>query len=181
MEYKHVQVGGKDIHIFDGLLDFSFREQAYTYARYSKYTIDNQDSDALENSQHQYIVSFWTEEEFINFGLLDKLAGTKAGDLLQGKRFIKANINLSTPTDTYWSHDHKNQMVALYYVNKQWNHNWAGETVFFNDDVSEVEYSSIYTPGRLIIFDGEIPHSIRPQSVLAPHYRFTLSAFFYKD
>ena len=46
------------------------------------------------------------------------------------------------------------------------------------DDQSEIAYASVYIPGRIILFDGSIPHAIRPQSVKAPKYRFTLSLFF---
>ena len=35
-----------------------------------------------------------------------------------------------------------------------------------------------FTPGRIIIFNGTVPHSIRPQSFNAPQYRFTVSTFF---
>jgi len=87
-------------------------------------------------------------------------------------------VNLSTPTDCHWAHTHKDHTVLLYYVNKHWKHDWAGETMFFNDDLSEVAYASVYKPGRIIVFDGEIPHSVRPQSSIAPNYRFTLSLFF---
>ena len=35
-----------------------------------------------------------------------------------------------------------------------------------------------YVPGRLLMFDGTEPHSIRPQSFSGPQYRFTVSVFF---
>jgi hypothetical protein len=181
MTHKHISINGKDVHVFDGVLDFSFREQAYTFVKNSTYQIGNEDADAVESSQHKYMVSMWSEFDFDRFGLLKAIEGTKAENLVKGKKLLRAHVNMSTPTDVHWAHDHVNQIGMLYYANKHWNHHWAGETLFFNDDLSEVEYASIYKPGRLIIFDGEIPHSVRPQSSVAPNYRFTVSSFFAKD
>jgi Rps23 Pro-64 3,4-dihydroxylase Tpa1-like proline 4-hydroxylase len=178
---KHVQVGGKDVYVFDDLFDFSFREYAYSYVKNSMYSIGNEDADAVESSQHKYMVSMWSKDDFNGLGLLQAIEGTPAGDLLKGKELLRAHVNLSTPTDVHWAHDHKNRIGMLYYANKHWSHHWAGETMFFNDDLSEVEYASVYKAGRLIIFDGEIPHSVRPQSAVAPNYRFTVSSFFKKE
>jgi hypothetical protein len=52
--------------------------------------------------------------------------------------------------------------------------------MFFNDGMSEVLRVSVYTLGRIIVFDGEIPHFVHPQFSVAPTYRFTLSLFFQK-
>ena len=46
------------------------------------------------------------------------------------------------------------------------------------DNLKEIVYTSLFIPGRIILFDGSIPHAIRPQSVKAPKFRFTLSLFF---
>lgn len=178
MKHQHIQINGKDIHVFDELFDFSFREHAYSFVKNSLYKIGNEDADAVETAQHKYMVSMWSEADLVNLGLLDKIKGTLAEELILGKTLSRVHVNLSTPSDVHWAHDHRSQIGMLYYANKNWSHHWAGETMFFNDDLSEVEYASIYKPGRLIIFDGEIPHSVRPQSSVAPNYRFTLSAFF---
>ena len=43
---------------------------------------------------------------------------------------------------------------------------------------TEVKYTSLFKPGRIVFFDGNIPHTIRPSSHIAPSYRFTLFASF---
>ena len=54
--------------------------------------------------------------------------------------------------------------------------------MFYNpDDINSIEYTSSYVPGRIILFDGNIPHAIRPQSINAPKYRFSLSVFYGVD
>jgi hypothetical protein len=66
----------------------------------------------------------------------------------------------------------------LYYVNLEWRDGWYGETFFYSDDLKDVAFTSLYVPGRILLFDGDIPHAIRPQSVAGPKYRITISTFF---
>ena len=48
------------------------------------------------------------------------------------------------------------------------------------DNINNIAYTTPYIPGRFILFDGSIPHTIRPQSSKAPKFRFTISIFFEK-
>jgi Rps23 Pro-64 3,4-dihydroxylase Tpa1-like proline 4-hydroxylase len=80
----------------------------------------------------------------------------------------------------YYAHTHGEDKVLLYYINMEWKEGWHGETQFYSDDLKEVKYTSPYTPGRLILFDGKIPHTMRPQSIIAPKFRFSLSMFLKK-
>jgi len=175
---QHFKINNKDIYVFDGAINFNAREYAYGIIKDSLYKIGNEDADAIETSHHKYMYSLYNEKDVEITGILKEIQDTRIQDLISGKIITRAHVNLSTPTDCHWAHTHKDEIVLLYYVNKHWKHDWAGETMFFNDDLSEVAYASIYKPGRIIVFDGEIPHSVRPQSSIAPNYRFTLSLFF---
>ena len=67
----------------------------------------------------------------------------------------------------------------MYYVNLDWEDGWYGETMFYNpNDLDEIVFTSAYKPGRIILFDGNIPHAIRPQSIKGPKYRMTLTVLF---
>lgn len=77
-----------------------------------------------------------------------------------------------THVDSYWNQSGK---TLIYYANKEWNRNWGGETMFFNDDGKEIEYITPLVPGRVVIFDSDIPHIVKEQSVLGPPYRFTIA------
>ena len=54
------------------------------------------------------------------------------------------------------------------------NERSAGAILFYDDYSDEIIQSSKYKPGRIVLFDGKTPHSIRPSSHIAPQYRFTL-------
>ena len=66
-------------------------------------------------------------------------------------------------------------------INLEWKDGYAGETLFYNDDLKDAHTVSSFVPGRITIFDGEIPHTIRPQSTYGPDYRFTISYFVNKE
>ena len=90
-------------------------------------------------------------------------------------------VNLVRSNDIHTIHHHKMSQVALYYVNMDWQDGWYGETIFYDElDRNKIDFTSPYIPGRIILFDGKIPHAIRPQSVDGPKFRITLS-FFYES
>ena len=81
--------------------------------------------------------------------------------------------------DVHYIHHHESDQVALYYVNMDWNDGWYGETIFYDEfDQNKIGFTTPYIPGRIILFDGVIPHAIRPQSVEGPKFRITISLFY---
>ena len=64
--------------------------------------------------------------------------------------------------------------TAIYYPHMTWQPDYAGETVFFNKDRSDIIASVYPKPNRLILFSGVIPHSARAVSKTCPQLRITL-------
>jgi Rps23 Pro-64 3,4-dihydroxylase Tpa1-like proline 4-hydroxylase len=65
-------------------------------------------------------------------------------------------------------------LTALWYIAPMWDVEWGGETLFFNSKMdAEVVVSP--RPGRLVIFDGSIPHAGRPPSRICHAPRYTLA------
>lgn len=54
--------------------------------------------------------------------------------------------------------DNSNAWTILYYGNLIWKPNWHGETVFYNDDVSDVTRIVYPRPGRWILFNARLFH-----------------------
>jgi len=172
---------GRLIYIVDDAFTTSQHEKFYNIAKNSFYRIGFQDTEAVERLTNKYLHSSWSLDEYKNLGLKDAIENLEIYDKLKDCSLDRVTINLSTPSDTYYSHTHHNQYSLIYYLNLDWKPEWAGETIFYNDDMTEVIYTSLYKPKRLILADGNIPHSIKVQSQLAPHYRFTLALFFNKE
>ena len=169
---------GRRIRVYDNVLDLQVRNEIYTFARKSAFTIGWEDNGAIEPSQHKFLHATYSSEDITRLGIMFYLAKTPVFRELDGLNLSRAIMNLSTPSDVLQTHTHSAAKVLLYYVNLDWKNSWYGETLFFDESLGKIEFASPYTPGRIIVFDGSIPHTIRPQSHEAPFYRFTLSLFF---
>lgn len=152
--------------------------ELYEASKYSKFTLGWQDTDVIERTQYPLIHSNWIPDDKrmdLVRRLIDKPVISKH---LDGLVITKAVLNCSVSTDSYFIHTHIQQKVLLIYVNPVWQDGWHGETIFYEENCKEVKKTSLYTPGRCVLFDAGIPHAIRPQSILGPKYRFTLSVLF---
>ena len=88
-------------------------------------------------------------------------------------------LNVVKSDDVHYMHVHTNTQILLYYINLDWRDGWYGETLFYDPyDTDRISFTSPYKPGRIILFDGSIPHAIRPPSIKGPKFRFSLSLFF---
>ena len=165
------------IQILDNYFSFNQQNFIYNYCRNSNFKIGWEDSDDLDKQNYKSIHSSFTYDEYLKSGLkegVDKISKLNA-------KPANVVINLTKPGDVHIPHTHNGQVVLLYYVNLEWQSHWAGETLFYDNECKEVIKTSIYQPGRIILFDGEIPHTIRPQTYNGPQFRFTASVFFNKS
>ena len=169
------------IEIFDNILTFKQRHDLWESALASNYRVHGwSDQEGTEWNVH----SEWSTEDYYRSGL-----SNIANELLpKSKKFdtkdlnkdpFSVTVNLVRPCDVHYVHTHKQPIGMLYYANLNWKEEWAGETIFYNkNDLSKIEFCSPFVPGRVILFDATLPHTIRPQSNSGPKYRFTYSAFF---
>ena len=55
---------------------------------------------------------------------------------------------------------------------------WGGQTVFFDDRGNRQKTVEV-VPGRIVIFDGRISHTVMPMNIRSsPSYRFTIAIKF---
>lgn len=72
----------------------------------------------------------------------------------------------SIPTLKNYNGQQWKQETILIYCNPedQWDSNWAGETVFFDETKQEIIYSTLPVNSRIILFDSDIFHTARSVS-----------------
>jgi hypothetical protein len=172
--------GNKRIAIYDDLFSHHDRADFYNFAERSKFQIGWADGSINEHQQHRFLHSLYSEEDLNRMGILQKILESPAKDEIKEYKYVKTVLNLSTPADVNFVHTHQEDKILLYYVNLEWNDGWHGETLFFDESCKNISLACPYTPGRLISFNGHIPHAIRPQSYLSPFYRYTLAMVFNK-
>src|ERR1700730_791780 len=70
--------------------------------------------------------------------------------------------------------DSADSLTAIFYPNRIWDINWAGETILFHRQPPEILATVWPRPNRLIVFPGTIPHVARGISRSCPLLRITL-------
>ena len=172
----------EEISIYDDEFTWAQRKDMYDFIVKSKFTISARDVDErVETSvpNMPFMISEWNEDDVSRFGIFRHMKNADLHSQIGNNRTLKrCFINCDTGREVHHVHSHSNQYVLLYQANLEWNHEWYGETFFYDDNKEDVVRVNSYTPGRLIWFNGEIPHSFRPPSRVAPFFRFTVSFFF---
>ena len=170
----------KRIAVYDDLFSRRFREMMFSFASNSMFVIGWPDGATEQMRTNSFLHSRFSYDDVVNCGILDEIRASSAASELDGLEFEHCVLNLSTPADSHYPHTHPEETIFLYYVNTEWFDGWHGETLFFDETLKTIAHACMYTPGRLVIFDGTIPHAIRPQSHIANKYRFTLALTFKK-
>ena len=164
------------IEIFDNEVSFADMQFIYEYVLNSNFRLGWEDRDDKHVSN---IYSAYTKKEADTCSLTKHLKriSKKSKFKINVDNFDRCIVNLSKCGDNYFNHTHAGLIVMLYYANLEWNESYAGETLFYDNSLINVESAVSFVPGRIVIFDGTIPHTIRPQSTYGPDYRFTISYF----
>ena len=175
------KIDNKELHIEDNFFDWSFHNWLYSYvAQLNNYAIGFGDTDVFDRAAHQYMTADFAIQHLEETNLFEHIYKTEFADKIKNRQLVKATINSSTASQANFPHCDCDSFTMIYYMNLDWKPEWAGETVFFNENTTEIELASIYKPNRAILFDGHIPHQLRPQSILSPNFRFSLAMFFEK-
>ena len=168
------------IEIYDDEFTKAQRDAFWEFVKVSRFIVSGKDVEVIESPTKNipFLISEWSEEDIRSFNIFSQIHNTKLTDNIKSKTLVRCLVNLDTLREIHHVHTHPHQHVLLYQANPEWRPEWYGETLFYDDNAKDVIYTNEYTPGRLIWFDGNIPHTFRPPSQIAPFFRFTVSMFF---
>ena len=100
--------------------------------------------------------------------------------LFPGEQFTdqRAYVNCSVYGDAYHIHRdcpaHEKHVTALYYANLEWQADWGGETIYYNDN-EDAEFAISPRPGRLVIARGALLHKANVPVRSCYEERYTLA------
>jgi SM-20-related protein len=117
------------------------------------------------------------EPELAKFPLLHTFWQLLAAKTLQGHRLVRCYANgqaYGSDGTLHVDAAAPNNYTCVYYPHREWHPDWAGETVFFNRDRTDVIATVYPRPNRLAVFDGTLPHVARGVSRTCPVLRVTL-------
>ncbi len=164
--------------VYDDAVPYNVQNGIMDFSAHSKLRLGWKDHDFHELGDVN-LFSEWSEDDLVASGLWEHMEKCiQQTTWFTNSKFSRCILNLVRPNDVHLIHSHGYDQVVLYYVNLEWRDGWYGETLFYSEDTRDVVFTSPFVPGRMILFDGNIPHAIRPQSVAAPKYRWTISTFF---
>lgn len=164
--------------IFDDVFEFAFRQDLYTFFSKSAFFLGWSDRTDPAPSSHRYLHSKYSDLDIENCGFFDNIINDDLNQILEDKRLTQAVVNLSHPVNTYYVHSHKGLYSLIYYANIEWQPNWHGETLVYEQNGKDIQACVPFIPNRVLLLDKGIPHALRPPSVMCPDYRFTFACFF---
>ena len=138
----------------------------YWYKHFAGYARDGEDRNPAE-----------IEAELQAAPVIQRMWQALKANQLRGHRLMRCYAN-GYPSGAEGS-PHRdslepNHFTAIYYPHKSWDPGYAGETVFFNADGSDIVASVYPKPNRLVVFRGDILHVARGVSRSCPDLRVTL-------
>lgn len=188
MNHKELQINNRQIDIYDNLFSFEEMSKMFIAVRNFPYTATNF-SDGFRShiyeEKHKLKYVFTSREQAISFGIVQKLNQVNSS-FANNYIIHRQYVNLATTSDFDTIHIDDNHLskpkTALYYPHPDWNIHWGGHTFFFNESLDNIEYAAAYKPGRLVLFDGSIPHCGSPPFASAKDKRYVVTCKFqFKD
>lgn len=165
---------GKLLEVYDDCFTYNERAIWYKFIKSSLFRSDGSDYDG--NNQMQFYSSY-SIEDVANMGFLKSPGFEKINKEYQllARGIKQSRVNLSPSSDYATIHTDRDGLTLLYYANLDWDLNWGGHTLFMDDTLFEAEYTCLYKPGRVVLFDGSIPHMILSISPAAKAHRFSFA------
>jgi Rps23 Pro-64 3,4-dihydroxylase Tpa1-like proline 4-hydroxylase len=173
MEARRLIIDNKLLLIYDNIN----LEEIYDLETYVKniasFKSTQSDSKESLNDVGSYWASYIDKEKFKNSDFFSKLSTIYADEFkLTCVDIDVSYINSFQYGDNPYVHkdanhihysDKNTTVTSILYLNKDWEENWQGETMFYDQ---EIAYAVLPKYGRLVIFDGDISHAARPPSRL---------------
>ena len=174
---RRIAVDGRTVAVFDGLIES--RELAGLVQRLEQSPFTHTESARPDTRQHRHWVLNLPPEVGRSLPLL--APSLAAAQLVSGGnayRDYRAYCNYSSYGDVLLTHTDAqpgaDEFTALWFLSTEWNPEWGGETLFF-DAQGDAQAVVSPRPGRLVIFDGSIPHCGRPPTRICYAPRFTFA------
>lgn len=170
------------IQVYDDCFSWADKQRFYGFLRNSSYKISGGAGLTIEQMSDVAMQCMFSCEDMRNFGFIDRLPeeikAATAGYNIERSYALILN-HLQNPH--FHTDGCEDGLTLVYYANLYWDKDWGGETLFANDTLSEVIYTSMITPGRIVLFDSRIPHKPSIPTPRANAFRLTFVINFTKN
>jgi hypothetical protein len=175
-DIRRVVISGRETFVCDGMIDQALVERVGVLVKTLNYRRKEKSRPGVPGLA---AVSEIALGQVANNPLLVRLRGIAeqlfAGEALGDQR---AYVNSSIFGDSYYVHrdcsPDEHHVTALYFANLEWEADWGGETIFYNDDY-DAELAVSPRPGRVVVSRGAILHRGNVPTRLCYEERFTIA------
>jgi Rps23 Pro-64 3,4-dihydroxylase Tpa1-like proline 4-hydroxylase len=181
---RHHPLGDASLRVIDGLFDQPLIRMVHHFLSHLTFGLADYDTDATRHLLH------WVHE--FDAATLPDVPPLRA--LAERTIEVTRELHLSETLELkrihcnahlYGDMQHVHQdivpgVTALYYANPRWEADWMGETLFCDPD-GEPIYAVAPRPGRLVVFDGEVPHRGGVPSRCCGEPRLSLAFKFFRS
>ena len=160
--------------------------EKYRSARYQYYWSSNADDPFPQFHWHIDLVDRGASNTEDLSGIFDQLRKLYAEEhavwqqikaATGATRLLRVYVNAYTHGNDPGPHvdsEGEGDFTAVVYLCKEWQPDWAGETVIFTADRADIERSVLPKPGRVVIFPAERLHVARGISRRCAELRIVL-------
>ena len=167
-------VNSKSIQVYDNLFSYGEREAWFDFISNSYFSLNGNDSFLYPNQKQ--LVANYNELGIQNLGITNSPGFHKVvAEHKLTQPIIQARVNAMQSGNSTKIHQDGSSKTFLYYANLKWELDWGGHTIFTDDNLESIEYTCVYKPGRVVVFDGMIPHMISTPSIPLNEYPFRFS------
>lgn len=180
-----IKIGEKSIYVFDALFTEQQIKEFHHCLLISNYSCLQ--ASKAETTDYKEWVAGFDIEDFKSHWLYKVCSEILVSlNEAQGTEYVCANVfgNLFsfgsftfTHTDSSDLSNASKDISFLYYANSEWNYEWGGETIFYDQDMDPLSCVGM-KPGRLICFTGDIPHRSGIPTRYCNEHRLTFSVRF---
>ena len=174
---RHVQVGGRDVFVFDGLVPVEESARYYQVIQQAAFT--RTETARADSAEYRHWVCEMPLENLPRTSLWHAteaaVATARPGETFRPYRVY---TNFAAPGEVLLTHvdalPHARELTALWFLCERWDTEWGGETLFYSD-AGDAEIAVSPRPARLALFDGAIRHAGKAPNRNCPIGRYTFA------
>lgn len=174
---REVLIDGLRLKVFDGYLESADAHfEALSKAGFTRTEVARPDTVGYKHWVNEVRLEALVRQPIFELSMRATQSFAQAGETF---RPYRAYTNVASYGDMLFTHTDclpgMGDLTALWYICDEWDIEWGGETVFY-DQHGELVAAARPRPGRLVVFDGAILHAGRPPSRICykPRYTFAI-------
>ena len=148
-----MKLSNGEVVVIDDLIPLQQQIRLYVEACTVPYQLSGSNKFDVQDIRTQKPVSYvdqkWVVENFFTDGVAGFIDAYVPPTV--EKAYINCGLHSESP-DVHCDSSRKGDKTLLYYMNREWKHEWGGETILLGDDAQEIEYITPYKPGRTVSY-----------------------------